>query len=632
MREAIDNFTDVDTSERKPMHTATYSPEDNKIRIYPAQRLDDELGDEYASFKAAGYKWASKQECFVCPRWTPHAEDWALRLCGEIDDEDYSPEERSADRAERFGDYRDKRSAEAHGHADTFEAGPAAFGHQNRARAERQAARHDRHRGRAVSQWSKAEYWQQRTAGVIAHALHRSSAPVRRGRILRLEAEQRQHEKSRAEYARKYAAWSKVATLEGADKPIMQENGELYATPAGKLAYALANDSHSYDYQHPRKDRKTSLYSLLTDTDPITPTEAAAMWLDGCCEPSNENSRQARWSRHYELRLTYEKAMLAEEGGTAAEADMEPGGWINASTRTGSVFTHVDGGWMQVHAVNKSPATGRVTSVKVMGKVGVSNPTPGLVSINVERLGEGNYRAPTDEEREAFTVATKQRKAAAKAKRPAAPPLINPTDADAERLQAIWNDHAKARHDANDRHSTFTPSEVRRMTQAEYSAASKGTYSHVETVDVSEQLKSRRSSPMGRDTSGRVTVFKVRKSSAGGFYGANRVIVLTDKPQKPVPWELVEEIADEQPSEAKLLPRMPELAKICALNWLPESSTPERTLLEDAAYVGWTYISSMSQFGWTPAGYEVLKRYEKEHKAAPLPPVHAEPVAAGLLF
>lgn len=84
-------------------HIATYSPEDNKIRIYPGGiRLDEELGEEYASFKAAGYQWAAKHECFVCPRWTPEAEDWAIDLAGEIGDEDYSPEERSADRAERF--------------------------------------------------------------------------------------------------------------------------------------------------------------------------------------------------------------------------------------------------------------------------------------------------------------------------------------------------------------------------------------------------------------------------------------------------------------------------------------------------------------------------------------------------
>ena len=36
-------------------HSATYSPEDNKLRLYPACRLD---ADEYAKVKAAGFIWA----------------------------------------------------------------------------------------------------------------------------------------------------------------------------------------------------------------------------------------------------------------------------------------------------------------------------------------------------------------------------------------------------------------------------------------------------------------------------------------------------------------------------------------------------------------------------------------------
>lgn len=168
------------------IHTATYSAEDNKIRLYVGRvpRAD------YERLRAAGFVSTPKQDCDFVATWTPAREDLAREFLAEdedIGDEDYSPQERAADRAERFGDYRDKRRAEAGGHADTFEAGPSAFGHQNRARAERQAMRHDRHRGRALSQWSKAEYWQQRTEGVIAHALYRSSARVRRGRILTLD-------------------------------------------------------------------------------------------------------------------------------------------------------------------------------------------------------------------------------------------------------------------------------------------------------------------------------------------------------------------------------------------------------------------------------------------------------------
>ena len=67
---------------------------------------------------------------------------------------------------------------------------------------------------------------------------------------------------------------------------------------------------------------------------------------------------------------------------------------------------------------------------------------------------------------------------------------MNPTDQDAERLQALWNAKGKARHneakEAGRLSSDYQPSGVRRMTQAEYSGASKGNFSHLDTVHVTE--------------------------------------------------------------------------------------------------------------------------------------------------
>jgi hypothetical protein len=67
--------------------SASYSPEDNKLRLYPFARLDKET---YDRVKAAGFSWAPKQELFVAPMWTPQREDLLLALCGEIGDEDTS--------------------------------------------------------------------------------------------------------------------------------------------------------------------------------------------------------------------------------------------------------------------------------------------------------------------------------------------------------------------------------------------------------------------------------------------------------------------------------------------------------------------------------------------------------------
>ena len=67
------------------MMTATYSPEDNKLRLYSTSRLDPET---YQRVRAAGFIWAPKQDLFVAPMWTPDREDVLLELCGEIGDEE----------------------------------------------------------------------------------------------------------------------------------------------------------------------------------------------------------------------------------------------------------------------------------------------------------------------------------------------------------------------------------------------------------------------------------------------------------------------------------------------------------------------------------------------------------------
>jgi hypothetical protein len=68
-------------------YTATYSPEDNKLRLYSSTRLDREL---YDRVRGAGFIYAPKQELFVAPMWTPEREDLLIELCGEIGDEDTS--------------------------------------------------------------------------------------------------------------------------------------------------------------------------------------------------------------------------------------------------------------------------------------------------------------------------------------------------------------------------------------------------------------------------------------------------------------------------------------------------------------------------------------------------------------
>lgn len=216
-------------------YSATYSPEDNKLRLYVGRVPRD----EYEKLRAEGWTSTPKQNCNFVATWTPTRRDTALEYAGIIEDEDMGPDERAADRAERFGGYRDKRTDEATGHADRYDAGPSAHGYQSASRAERSAARHDRIAGRAVDSWSKAEYWVQRTAGVISHALYVSSPSVRMGRIKTLEAELRKARASITQSQKRYDTWQKIAN-------------EPDAAKQAKFAIYFANNDHDVGaYPHP---------------------------------------------------------------------------------------------------------------------------------------------------------------------------------------------------------------------------------------------------------------------------------------------------------------------------------------------------------------------------------------------
>lgn len=561
--------------------TATYCPEDDKLRLYVGRVPRD----EYEALRAQGWMSTPKQACDFVATWTPDREEMALSYADEIEDEEQSPADRAADRAERFAGYLDKRRAEAGALADRYDDGPTVHGYQSRALAERRAAQHDAVATRAVSRWSKAEYWRTRTAGVIANALHRAAPGVRYGRIKGIESEIRKLEKSLAEAREWRRRWGLVREWSATD-PDRAERG------ARELA-----DHDRRDYQHPdNAEVRASLYRLLHPLDgsgvrAITAGEAAALWFGARpSEPGAEGTRSARWLNHLRLRLEYETAMLDAEGGRAAHIEMEPGGWIGSH---------------QIQRVHKSPATGRVVSVEILapkggnydrkGKpYGEDNPRP-IVShkLTVERLSAEVYRAPTDEERAQFAA---DKKAAAKERAktaPKAPPLVNLTEEDAHRLLAVWV--------AADPREYSTPRKVHVLTQAEYSAASKGgNYAAAETVEITGG--GRQSQRFG--VSHRVdcpTVAKVRTYRRGP-------VVLSDKPQKPLSAEMWH---DPRPEiRAAVLARLPELRAALACRWSSDWTDEQRALVDQARVVKLAYCDSLSQFGLTAAGEQAAREIE----------------------
>jgi phospholipid N-methyltransferase len=325
-------------------HTATYSPEDNKLRIYPAHRLSAE---EYAAVKAAGFAWAPKQEIFVAPMWTPSREDIALQFCGEIGDEDTTLCERAEDRAERFDGYRENRTADAEQAraavariADGLPLGqPILIGHHSERHARKDAERIENGMRRAVNMWETADYWKRRAAGALHAAQYKERPDVRARRIKGIEADARKIERTNAEAAEQLRLWSIVAQACAEGKPNAHDMALRVANVGGYASQCFPLADYPRDPPASQYEGQMGLYSAL-DGGVITAAQAAEIgqrWARGGSE------HRARWSAHYAHRIAYERAMLAEGGGLAADAfDLQPGGIIQSTRGRRQVILKVN--------------------------------------------------------------------------------------------------------------------------------------------------------------------------------------------------------------------------------------------------------------------------------------------------
>jgi len=316
---------------------ATYSPDDNKLRLYPACRLDAE---DFQRVKAAGYRWAPRQEIFVAPMWTPKRADLAVELAGEIGDEDTSLTERAEERAERFGEYAEARSRDAtQAHAavaaiaDNIPMGqPILVGHHSEKRARKDAERIRSGMRRAVTMWETSTYWTDRARGAIRHAKYKERPDVRARRIKKIEAEERKTKKDRDRAAYGLKLWRAVHEDGGA---IKRKDGTP-STFAERTLYLANGELSPFGLWSDLKDGKT------------TPEQAQAQALE---VHAATVAHCDRWLEHYAGRLAYERAMQADAGGTVADRKHpEKGGACRcwASPR---------GGWSYIQKVNKISVT-----------------------------------------------------------------------------------------------------------------------------------------------------------------------------------------------------------------------------------------------------------------------------------
>ena len=227
--------------------TATYSPEDNKLRFYPFARLAKE---DYDRIKAHGFSWAPKQELFVAPMWTPERQQLLEMWCGEVGDEDKSLVDRATERAERFDNYSEKRESDANRAREAVSeisngiplGQPILIGHHSQRRAEKDAQKIQNGMEKAVRLWDQSQYWKDRAAGALRHAKYKELPDVRARRIKKIEAEKRKQERAKTEAEHLIRFWEGKLFAKnhetGERKPIeiKEENREWLRKLTGNMS------------------------------------------------------------------------------------------------------------------------------------------------------------------------------------------------------------------------------------------------------------------------------------------------------------------------------------------------------------------------------------------------------------
>lgn len=270
--------------------SATYSPEDNKIRLYASTRLDAET---FERVKAAGFHWAPKQELFVAPKWTPDREDLAVELAGEIEPEEMTLAERAAIKADRLDNLAEKRHGEAvslnqraEDLSQSFYMGqPILIGHHSERKARKTKERMDSAQGAAIKAEKAANYWLYRATGVERFANMKNNPRTRAGRIKTLLAELRDLQRGINAAHGALEIWDKFTTDEQIRFALGCMSSEM--TLAGWTTYSAV------------------------DKGDMTPTAARL----GAIERANlviSGPKRRRWIDHLLSRLAFERSMLGD--------------------------------------------------------------------------------------------------------------------------------------------------------------------------------------------------------------------------------------------------------------------------------------------------------------------------------
>lgn len=289
----------------KFLSSATYSPEDDKIRLYAAVRLDDA---DYQRIKTAGFRWAPKQELFFA-HWSPSREDLALAASGqsELEPEETTLAERAEAKSERLAELSVKRANESRSLADyanqigeRFAYGqPILMGHHSQRKAQRDAQKIERASLAAHNSFKQAEYWQHQADYVIRHAQHLQASGTRRRRIKTILAEMRKVQRYVNFSARAAKLWNELKAIED---PKVQWPKVITLSGAYEPHHGSYAPRDSYSQLINLSDR-----GVLQQAD-VDNVIAGALKMH---DPKNDAFR-LRWIEHLFHRLIYERQLLGE--------------------------------------------------------------------------------------------------------------------------------------------------------------------------------------------------------------------------------------------------------------------------------------------------------------------------------
>ncbi|ENN6469952.1 DUF3560 domain-containing protein [Vibrio vulnificus] len=204
---------------------ATYSPEDNKLRLYVVdgdERFDTET---YSRLKDHNFNWAPKQRLFVA-HWSVGGEDLMVEMAGEILPDDISLVERAEAKAERLLTLSEKREQDVNAlriaterlSASLVNGQPILVGHHSERKMRKLHDKLESANEKLTVLASASNYWHQRAFGVIAHVNRMDNAGVRARRIETLLKDLRSLQRPINHAYKMIGLWTKIDAIADEDK------------------------------------------------------------------------------------------------------------------------------------------------------------------------------------------------------------------------------------------------------------------------------------------------------------------------------------------------------------------------------------------------------------------------------